>query len=143
MVREAGAVALAGVFLLVGCTKTVGIPGAQVPSLRGLTTQREVQVTDEQGDTVTITRRTRLTLYASGLAPIETRADGLGFAATALRIGSAFDPRAPVLEYRRIARADARVRDSTSTLLAIFIPVGILLTLVLVCSVEGGCGPGT
>ena len=143
MVREAGVVALAAVFLLVGCTKTVGIPGSQIPRLRDLAAQREVEVADEDGDVVTITRRTRLTLYATGLPPIETRPDGLGFSATALRIGSAFEPQAPVLEYRRITRADARVRDSTATLLAIFIPVGILVSIFVVCAAEGGCGPGT
>lgn len=141
---RAGAAAVAGVLLLVGCTKVVGIPGPQIPRLGQLAHSAEVDVRDEDGDPVTITRRTRLTLFVPGLPPIETQPDELGFSMTALRLGDALDPRAPTLEYRNIARADARVSDTLKTMLAIFIPVGALVTLYAICLADGGCdGPGT
>jgi hypothetical protein len=140
--RNAGCrLVVASVLLIASCSRVASFRPTQLAALQGLAANREVMVQDDEGEELKITRSTRLTFHVPGYAPIESRPELLGFSATSLRLGAAFDQQAPVLEYARIARVDARVRNMTATLLAIFIPVGVLLSFFLVCSIDGSC-PG-
>ena len=142
--RMASGLVVASIFLLVSCTRTVTLRPTQLPHLQGLAASPEVRLRDEDGDAVTISRRTRLTLYVPGFPPIESRPEDMGFSPTALRLGTAFQPQAPQIAYAQIARVDAKVRNLTGTLLAIFIPIGVFFTLFLICTVDDSCGgPGT
>jgi hypothetical protein len=141
MVRRACGVLLASVFMLTSCSRVVSFRPTQLAALQGLAAEREVEIVDEDGDELTINRNTRLTLHIPGYPPIEARPERLGFSPTALRLGSAFDPNAPTVAYTQIARVDAKVRNMTGTLLAIFIPIGVVLTLFIICSADGSC-PG-
>lgn len=140
--RSAGcSLVVATVLLIASCSRVASFRPTQLPALQGLAVNREVIVQDDEGDELKITRSTRLTFHVPGYAPIESRPELLGFSATALRLGAALDQQAPVLEYSRIARVDAKVRNMTATLLAIFIPVGVVLSLFVVCSIDDSC-PG-
>lgn len=142
--RKASGLLVASVFLLVSCTREVSLRPTQLPRLQALSVRQDVVVEDEDGDEVKITRSTRLTLHVPGYPPIESRPENMGFAETSLRLGTAFQPQAPVIQYAQIGRVDARVRNLTGTLLAIFIPVGVFFTLVLICTFDDSCGgPGT
>lgn len=134
-----GRLLVASVFLLTCCSRVATFRPTQLPALQALATEREVTVQDDEGGELTITRSTRLTLHVPGFPPIESRPERMGFAPTSLRLGTAFEPQAPVLEYARIQRVDARVRNATGTYLAIFIPIGVFLTLVLICAADDSC----
>ena len=141
--RKAGALGVAAVLLLVGCSRTVGIPASQLPRLRALAARPEVQVRDIEGEEVSISGSTRLTLFVEGLPPIDTRPDRIGFSQTSLRLGNVLDPQAPAIEYGRVARVDARLFSLAKTLLVILIPVGVFTTLVCYCAAkDGGCNSG-
>jgi len=137
--RAGSRLLVASIFLLASCSRVTSFRPTQLPALQALSASRDVVVQDDEGDELTITRTTRLTFHVPGFPPIESQPERLGFSPTALRLGTAFDTQAPVIEYARIARVDAKVRNWTGTLLAIFIPIGAFLTIVVVCSADDSC----
>jgi hypothetical protein len=131
---------VASTLVLTNCSRIASFRPTQLAALQALSTNRtdEVVVQDDEDDELTITRRTRLTLHFPGSPPIESVPERMGFSATTLRLGTAFESQAVVIPYTQIARVDARVHNLTGTLLAVFIPVGLVLALFIGC-LGGGC----